>query len=503
MALSSRTKVLTEETLNPCVLRCQYGVRGEIFQRAQELMRQGRQVTFTSTGNPHQLGQRPLTFSRQVLALCAAPFLMDDPKVAAAFPPDAIARAKEYLSALHGGLGAYQDSKGNPHICEEVCDFIARRDGGFRPSPENIFLTSGASEGVRLLLEAMIRDEQDGVLVPLPQYPLYSASIALYGGKLVGYHLDEEAGWGLSMDSLREALQGARAEGVEVRAIVFINPGNPTGQCLCAEQLQDLVRFAYANRLLLLADEVYQENVYGEIPFTSCHKVLSEMGAPYTQDQELVSFHSASKGTAGECGIRGGYLHLHNVDEAVRSHLYKLVSINLSPTVPGMVAMGCYVNPPRPGDTSYESHALERAALKDSLARRAHAMSKAFNSIPGISCQPVDGAMYAFPRIEMPARAVAAAKKLGKAPDLLYCLELLEHALIAVTPGSSFKQQDGTFHFRTTILVPEEHFGDLVERFRHFHIGFMKRYADSRADVRQRVAESSSGLVAAAVLSKL
>jgi len=466
-------------------------------------MRQGHQVTFTSTGNPHQLGQPPLTFLRQVLSLCAAPFLLEDPAALAAFSPDAVERASHYLSALDGGLGAYQDAKGNAVICEEVCDFVARRDGGFRPAVEDVFLTNGASEGVRLLLKSLIRDEQDGILVPLPQYPLYSASIALYGGRLVGYYLDEDGGWGINMAHLQESLDSAKAEGVEVRAVVLINPGNPTGQCLKEEQLQALVRFAYSNHLVIMADEVYQENIYGSVPFTSCHKVLCEMGAPYAFNQELVSFHSVSKGMAGECGIRGGYMHLHNVDEAVRAHLYKLVSINLSPSVPGMVAMGCYINPPKPGDTSYEVHRKERSALLGSLHRRARAMSKAFNSMPGISCQSVDGAMYAFPRIKMPARAVVAAAKLGKSPDMLYCLELLEQVHIAVTPGASFRQVDGTFHFRTTILAPESQFADLVGRFRRFHMDFMKRYADQPAVTEGEPNEPQTSLVAAPVMSKL
>lgn len=502
MASIAPQKVLTEETLSPLVLRCQYGVRGEIFQRAQELMKQGHQVTFTSTGNPHQLGQQPLTFLRQVMSLCAAPFLLDSPRALTAFAPDAVERARQYLSALDGGLGAYQDAKGNALICEEVCDFIARRDGVPRPCVDDVFLTNGASEGVRLLLKSLIRDEQDGILVPLPQYPLYSASIALYGGKLVGYYLDEDAGWSISMARLQEALDTAKSEGIEVRAVVFINPGNPTGQCMKEEHLQALVRFAYTNRLIIMADEVYQENVYGDVPFTSCHKVLCEMGAPYSFNQELVSFHSVSKGMAGECGIRGGYLHLHNVEQAVRAHLYKLVSINLSPSVPGMVAMGCYVNPPKLGDASYEVNREERAALLASLRRRARAMSEAFNSMPGISCQSVDGAMYAFPRITMPAKAVEAAKKLGKSPDMLYCLEMLEQVHIAVTPGASFRQEGGSFHFRTTILAPEARFADLVERFRRFHLDFMQRYADTPT-VRDESAETGTGLVATAVLSKL
>jgi len=489
--------VLTEDTINRHALKCKYGVRGEIFQRAQELTQQGHPITFTSVGNPHQLKQQPLTFVRQVVALCAAPFLMDDPVIVAAFPEDAVARAKRYLKALRGGLGSYQDSKGNPELCSEICDFIEHRDAGYRPDPVNIFMTNGASEGVRVILQTVIRNESDGILVPIPQYPLYSASIALYGGQLVGYHLDEEHGWGLSMDDLGMALQSAKVKGINVRAIVFINPGNPTGTCLQAYQLQNLVKFAYTNRLVLLADEVYQENVYGSTPFTSCYKVLCDMGAPYSSSQELVSFHTVSKGAAGECGLRGGYFHLHNVDEKVRANLYKLVSINLSPSVPGMVALGCYVNPPKPGDASYDLHVRERQGIIDSLRRRANMMSDAFNSIPGISCQPVDGSMYAFPKIRIPQSVVQAARASGKAPDALYCLELLENAHIAATPGSSFEQEDGSFHFRTNILPDESEFASIIGRFQDAHMSFLRKYGGL-----EESAEKHS-LSAVPVMSKL
>uniref|UniRef100_A0A7S2IR88 Aminotransferase class I/classII large domain-containing protein n=1 Tax=Zooxanthella nutricula TaxID=1333877 RepID=A0A7S2IR88_9DINO len=477
-------KVLTEHTISKRVAQCQYGVRGEIFQRAQELVSQGRQVTFTSVGNPHQLGQPPLTFLRHVLSLCAAPSLIDDPRAAALFSADAIARARRYHEVLKGGLGAYQDSKGNGVICDEVCDFIARRDGALRPDPSDIFLTNGASDGVKLLLQTVIRGEGDGVLVPIPQYPLYSAGIALYGGKLIGYHLDEKAGWALSMHRIQQALDEAKASGITPRAIVFINPGNPTSQCLDRGQLQNLIQFAYTNRLLIMADEVYQDNIYGRLPFVSCYEVLSKMGAPYADHQELVSFHSVSKGAAGECGLRGAYFHLTNFDADVKANLYKVVSISLSPAVPGMVGLACYINPPQPGDESYSTHQRERKAIVDSLKHRARKLSDAFNALPGVSCQLVDGSMYVFPRIFLSQRAIAEAGRRGKTPDTFYCLELLEHAGIAATPGSSFEQEDGTYHFRTTILPPEDMIDGLVERFRAFHMHFTRAYGEPEVPIR-------------------
>lgn len=158
-----------------------------------------------------------------------------------------------------------------------------------------------------MALNAMIRDSRDGVLVPIPQYPLYSAAIQLYGGSLLPYELDESKGWALSVDSLRAAVRAARAAGKAVRGLVFINPGNPTGQCLSYANLQELIKFAHEEKVVLLADEVYQENVYqDERPFVAARKVLMEMGEPYRSGVELLSFHTVSKGTGGECGLRGG-----------------------------------------------------------------------------------------------------------------------------------------------------------------------------------------------------
>ena len=198
---------------------------------------------------------------RQVLALLAAPFLLDDPGVTTLFPVDAVSRARTLLSYFAGGLGAYSDSRGAPGIRQEVADFIAARDG-HPSSPDAIFLTEGASPSVKYMLTALIRDERDAILCPIPQYPLYSATIALAGGTLLGYELDESQGWGMHVHALKAQVAGARAKGLAVRALVFINPGNPTGQCLTEANLRDIVRFCHEERLVLLADEVYQENIY-------------------------------------------------------------------------------------------------------------------------------------------------------------------------------------------------------------------------------------------------
>ncbi|GBF93162.1 alanine aminotransferase [Raphidocelis subcapitata] len=474
---SKEGKVLHPDLINPNILKTQYAVRGEIYLKAEQMRREGRDIIFTNIGNPHNLGAKPKTFTRQVVALCAAPFLLDDPRTAELFPPDAIERARKLSSAFTGGIGSYSDSRGNPLIRSEVAAFIEARDG-HAANPDHIFLTDGASPAVKIMLNALIRDADDAVLVPIPQYPLYSAAIQMFGGTLIPYDLDEAAGWALSAGALRAAVRSARAAGKCVRALALISPGNPTGQCLGEDNMRELINFAYNERILLMADEVYQELTYRpDRPFVSARKVLLDMGEPYASAVELVSFHSVSKGTSGECGLRGGYLEMTNILPATVEQLYKVSSVNLCPNSVGQIAVSCMVNPPAAGAPSAAGWAGEREAELQSLARRARMVTEAFNSLDGVSCNPTEGAMYAFPRLMLPPRAVAAAKAAGRAPDVYYCLRLLDETGVVTVPGSGFGQAEGTFHLRTTILPREEKMAEFVDKFRSFHTKFMAEFA--------------------------
>ena len=116
-----------------------------------------------------------------------------------------------------------------------------------------------------------------------------------------------------------------------MRSIVVINPGNPTGQVLKRNDIEAIIKICYENEILIIADEVYQENIYYQdtSPFISFRKVLAEMGTPYRDSVELISMHSVSKGIMGECGFRGGYFETHNLDKFADEMLYKLKSIEL------------------------------------------------------------------------------------------------------------------------------------------------------------------------------
>lgn len=132
-------------------------------------------------------------------------------------------------------------------------------------------------------------------MVPIPQYPLYSATIAEFDMQQIGYYLDESNKWGLDIIELQRSIDEARKISAP-RAIVIINPGNPTGQVLSRENIEGIIKFAYKENLFIFADEVYQDNIYAEgSKFYSFKKVMHEMGEPY-KSMDMASFMSCSKG---------------------------------------------------------------------------------------------------------------------------------------------------------------------------------------------------------------
>ncbi|XP_058421217.1 alanine aminotransferase 1 isoform X3 [Diceros bicornis minor] len=444
-----KEKVLTLDTMNPCVRRVEYAVRGPIVLRALELEQelcQGIKKPFTEViraniGDAQAMGQKPITFLRQVrlstalaplphqamcrglstrssqvLALCIHPDLLKSPD----FPEDAKRRAERILQACGGhSLGAYSISSGIQLIREDVARYIERRDGGIPADPSNIFLSTGASDAIVTVLKLLVAGEgrtRTGVLIPIPQYPLYSATLAELNAVQVDYYLDEERAWALDVSELRRALRQAR-DHCYPRALCVINPGNPTGQVQPRECIEAVIRFAFEERLFLMADEVYQDNVYAEgSQFHSFKKVLTELGPPYAAQQELASFHSVSKGYMGECGFRAGYVEVVNMDAAVQQQMQKLMSVRLCPPVPGQALLHMVVSPPAPSDPSFAQFQAERQAVLAELAAKAKLTEQVFNEAPGIHCNPVQGAMYSFPRVQLPPRAVQRAQDDHSAP---------------------------------------------------------------------------------------
>ncbi|HPG96414.1 MAG TPA: aminotransferase class I/II-fold pyridoxal phosphate-dependent enzyme [Rectinema sp.] len=450
---------LQKSDLSDAVINTYYAVRGPIVAHAQQLENSGKEIIYCNIGNPQALKQKPITFVRNTLAVCEQPELLKSPNID--LMEDVKEKAHYILEQSKHGLGAYSESKGLRFVRKAIADFIISRDSfnGVEQNAdfENIYLTDGASKGVQAALTLLIAKKNDGILIPIPQYPLYSATITLYGGQQIGYYLDEESGWSLDEQMLEDAIQQALAKGIHARAIVVINPGNPTGGVLTENNIRMVIHFAKRHNLTILADEVYQENIYKPgARFISFAHVMTSMKE---KEVSLFSFHSVSKGFFGECGHRGGYMEVRNVPSEVIDQITKLQSISLCANLPGQILAYLMVSPPKPQDPSFQQFANERNAILTELAKRAKMLEEGLNSISGYHCQPIYGAMYAFPSITLPP---------GKSDDD-YCMALLEQTGVCVVAGSGFGQKPGTAHFRTTILPPTEQIEKVIDALERFH----------------------------------
>lgn len=454
--------MLTIESISPKLLKAEYAVRGRITIRAQELERQGRKITYCNIGNPHTFNQKPLSYVREVLSLLEFPQLLEK-DLGDLFHSDSISRAKHILKQMPEGLGAYSESSGVSFVREAVAKFINNRDG-ISSNPDRIILTDGASKAAQTVLTAIIKNDKDGIMLPIPQYPMYSATMTLLGGHSIGYYLDEENHWQLNEHALHTSYANAVKQGINPLAITVINPGNPTGAVLSYENIKMIIYFARKHNLAILADEVYQENIYSKSSsFHSFAKVIDDMKI---KDVSLFSFHSMSKGFYGECGHRSGYLEVRNVSDEMFAQLVKLQSINLCANLVGQMATYLMVTPPHPGDASYELYIHERTSILNDLKEKSLIIGEALNKIDGIKVNIPEGAMYAFVNITLPEYRLNTA---DIAPDEAYCLALLEKTGICVVPGSGFGQHPGTLHFRTTFLPPKEAILELVQQLENFH----------------------------------
>ena len=381
-------------------------------------------------------------------------------------------------------MGAYTaNSKGHMFIRKAIADYIEKRDGpAVEANWNNIYMTNGASEGVRAAFKLLIREKSDGIMVPIPQYPLYSALLTLDGGTMVKYFLNEEKNWGVDAEDIQHRIVNAKDLGINVRAIVVINPGNPTGNVLRRNDIESIIKVAYENSVMILADEVYQSNIYtSEVPFVSFRKVLAEMGEPYASSVELISMHSVSKGLLGECGLRGGYFETHNLDIYAGDMLYKLKSIELCSNTVGQVAAYLMVKPPQIGEQSascVEQYQREYNGIYDGLKERAKLLTQTFNDMENTTCNSIEGAMYAFPQIHFSNKALKAAEDQHVPADFMYCMDMVNETGIMTVPGSGFGQMNNTYHYRATNLVtPTANLKETLKSLREFNTKFHDKYS--------------------------
>ncbi|SMN21109.1 similar to Saccharomyces cerevisiae YDR111C ALT2 Putative alanine transaminase (glutamic pyruvic transaminase) [Maudiozyma saulgeensis] len=477
--------------LNEHVLKAEYAIRGAIPMRAEQIQDQINldpesvpfdKITTANIGNPQQLQQKPLTYSRQVVSVLQYPELLQHRDLlvkSGAYMPDALDRAKILLDKIGGSVGAYSSSQGVRGIRDTVAEYITRRDDGEPASPQDIFMTDGATRAVTYLLSLLCRGPQYGVLIPIPQYPVYTASLTLYNTAAIPYYLNEKSGWSTDAEEIEIQIKKTIAKGIKPSVIVVINPGNPTGSLLKPDVMEDIVTLAAKYGLVILADEVYQENVFSEgrkfYSFKSVLRSLQRRHKIIYDNVQLASIHSTSKGVFGECGQRGGYLELIGFRNSVREEILKLASLSICAVITGQAMVDLMVAPPTKGQPSYEMDKAERLAIHNTLKERGELLYNTFQELEGIECQRPQGAMYLFPRLYFSQKVYDAAKKADLQPDEFYCHALLESTGICVVPGTGFGQEEGTWHLRTTFLAPGT---EWIQKWKAFHQDFYKKYAD-------------------------
>ncbi|XP_071397443.1 alanine aminotransferase 2-like [Centroberyx affinis] len=446
------------------------------YQITKGVQKPFKKVIDVSSGDPHKAGMKPISFVRQVLAVCLYPELLHDENL----PQDARLRAQKLLAACGGGsVGSYSSpATGLRYVVQNIAEFITRRDAGVPSYPQAIVNTSGSRKALTMMMKLLasgVGENQTGVLTPTPCPYTLPMLLDEAGVTLAPYQLREDRGWAVDLEELQLALKTARGC-CQPRAIYISNPGNPTGHVQDRKSIEEVIRFAATEGLFLLVDEVYQDSVYGQgREFVSYKKVLFEMGEEYSETVEMVSFHSLSNGIMGECGLRGGYMETVNLDPAVMRCLVTIQSTNSPPILP-QLALDLMVNPLTCGDPSYGTYTQEILFSQVTLAQNAQRAWEFLNRLPGMSCQPAMGGIHLYPQLLIPPGMIEQAKILGVEADVLYCQRLLEEEGVCVGAGCENGQTDKNYHLRLCVLVPPGTLEEVLARLSSFHLRLLDRF---------------------------
>jgi len=376
-------------------------------------------TTLSSHCNPHSYGQNPLSFNRR----CISAILNPDLLKAKIYNEDVISRTEYYISKLGYPLGAYSEDVGYRAVMRNVANFLEKRDGA-AVDPDNIFLTDGVTSGMNMVLRVLVEGPNDGFLIPVPQSPLYGALTSVHNAQSIPYYLNEDKGWETNAESLQKIYNENKEKGIKVKGIFISNPGNPTGKVLSKEAIREIVEFAHKNKVLILADEVLQDTIYkdGE-SFVSFKKVVNENP---DKPVDLFSFYSASNALHGEGGYRAGFFEVYNLDPQVYDQVKKLKTMYVCSNTVGQIMVDLMVNPPTSERNSAETVAeyqREKQDIINSLKKRGDIIRDCFDNMTNVSCNRIEGGIYAFPRLHLSERAIKEAKKNNVEPDSFYSSE--------------------------------------------------------------------------------
>jgi alanine-synthesizing transaminase len=388
-----------------------YEIRGPVIEYANQLEKAGHTVLRLNTGNPALFGFE--------------------------VPEEILQDMISNLPAAHG----YSDSRGIQPARRAVVQYYEGR-GMSGVDIDDVFLGNGVSELVTMAVQALL-DDGDEVLIPAPDYPLWTAVTSLAGGKAVHYVCDEDAGW------LPDLADMASKISDRTRAVVIINPNNPTGAVYPRELLEGILDLARRHNLLVFADEIYDKILYDD--------AVHHCAATLAPDVFCLTFNGLSK-SYRVAGFRSGWLVVSGPRQHAKSYLEGLSTLagtRLCPNVPGQYAIQAALG----GRQSITDLVLPGGRLHE---QRDVAWEK-LNEIPGVSCVKPRGALYAFPRLDPSVHKIHDDEKL--------VLDLLLREKIQVVQGTGFNWPRPD-HFRILTLPRADDLEAAIGRIGRFLAGY-------------------------------
>ena len=391
-----------------------YDIRGPVLDRARQMEEEGQKIIKLNIGNLAVFGLQP---------------------------PDEI--VQDMIRNLPHAAG-YTDSKGLFAPRKSIVHYTQEKDiAGV--DVDDVYLGNGASELIVMSLQALL-DDGDEVLVPAPDYPLWTAAVSLSGGRPVHYMCDEQSDWFPDISDIRDKITSS------TKAIVVINPNNPTGALYSDDVLREIIELARQHELIVFSDEIYDKTLYDGNTHTSI--------ASLADDVLCVTFNGLSKNYRA-CGYRAGWMVVSGEKRHAKDYiegLDMLASMRLCSNTPGQLAIQTALG-------GYQS-------IKDLVAptgRLCHQRDLAYDmlsQIPGVSVVKPKAALYMFPRLD--------PKMYPIVDDQDFAYELLAEEKLLIVQGTGFNWPTPD-HFRLVFLPPTDDLGEALHRIERFLGNYRKR----------------------------
>lgn len=392
-----------------------YEIRGPALERAKQMEDEGQSIIKLNIGNLAVFGFNP--------------------------PDDIVHDVIVNLPRA----GGYSDSKGIYSARKAVMNYAQER-GISGVGIEDIYIGNGASELILLGMNALLNDG-DEVLVPAPDYPLWTAAVALSGGKPVHYLCDENNEWLPDLSDIRAKITP------NTKALVVINPNNPTGAVYPESMLLELLQIAREHQLIVFADEIYDKTLYDGVTHTAM--------ASLADDVFCISLGGLSKNYRA-CGYRAGWMILSGAREHAKDYIDGLnivTSMRLCANVPAQYAIQTALG----GKQSIE----QLVAADGRLTRQRDLAWQRLTAIPGVSCVKPKGALYLFPKFDPAVYPIQ--------DDQVFITELLEQEKVLLVQGTGFNWPKHD-HVRVVFLPHADEMNLALDRIEHFLANYRARF---------------------------